>query len=355
MALEEFAAERGVEMAGFPKVAFNLFRSTLPGYCEIAMGATMPRHKFPPGARLHARPGVYTDAVSLDIRGAYLWSTGTLRIPTMYSSNSARLSEILDCPGSFALVRVKLRKDVPYGPVPCFSDEGVTAYPTRKSKYSDPVLLSGEDLKLAVMMGDVRVEKAWTGKRFVSPFTAFYYLAKDLRSECGEVGKQVANTLWGVFSTGTQLSMVRFEPGERRYKVRQLPAREPLCFPVAATVLSRVRAKVYSESVGENTIHVHTDGVIITGSVEHLPLGTEPGEWRIVGRYPSVEILAPGWYRYVNGDGVEKIKAAGRAPASDEATRRIFNHRRKEWLQSRAVLLAGTELRTIRRADTDTV
>lgn len=355
LALEEFAAKRGVEMAGFPKVAFNLFRSTLPGYCEVAMGATMPREKFPPGARIHARPGVYTDAISLDIRAAYLWSTGTLRIPSLYSSSSARLSEVLECPGAFALARVKLRKDVPYGPTPCFSDEGTTAYPTRKSKYSDPILLSRDDLELAVTMGDVRLEKTWTGKRIVSPFTGFFYLAKDLREECGEVGKQVANTLWGTFSTGTQLSLVRFEPGERRYKIRQLPAREPLCFPVAATVLSRVRAKVYSEAVGTNTIHVHTDGVILTGSFDHLPLGIEPGEWRIVGRYPSIEVLAPGWYRYVNGDGVEKIKAAGRIPSSDEATRRIFNHRRKEWLQSSAVLLAGTALPSIHRADTDTV
>lgn len=355
-ALEAYAASRGVAMSGLPRVAFNLFRSTLPGYCEIAVGATMPRDKFPPGARLHARPGIYSDAVSLDIRAAYLWGIGTLRIPTMYSTGKVRLSELLDCPGGFALVRVKLKRDVPYGPTPCFSDEGTTAYPTRRERYSTPVLLSSEDLQLAAIMGEVRVEKAWTGTRFVSPFTSFYHLAQELRNDCGSMGKQVANTLWGVFSTGAQVSFVKFSPGDNRYRIQKMPQREPLCFPVAASVLSRVRAKVYREAVGESSVHVHTDGIIATGSISHLPLGESPGDWRIVGRYPTVEVLAPGWYRYVTEGGEEKIKTAGRAPANDETTRRVFNHRRDHWLaQHTDAQLGGIVLPSIRRVDTDTV
>lgn len=354
--LENFAAERGVEMSSFPRMAFNLFRASLPGYTEIAMGANMPRALFPPGARLHARPGLYSDAVSIDVRAAYLWGIGTLRIPVMYSSSKARLSEILDCPGGFALASVRLRKEVPYGPVPCFSDNGTTAYPTRREGYTAPALLSSEDLKLASMMGDVRVEKSWTGTRFSSPFTSFYHLAKEMRAECGDAGKQVANTLWGVFSAGASVCLVEFKRGENRAKIRKLPSRDPLCFPVAATVLSRLRAKVYYEAVGENAIHVHTDGVIAVGSVSHIPFGDEPGSWRIVGRYPTIEVLSPGWYRYVNSEGVEKIKAAGRAPANDEQTRRVFNHRRGEWLQqSRGAVVGGTELPSIRRVDTGTV
>ena len=356
LALEEFAAKRGVQMSSFPRIAFNLFRATLPGYMEIAVGATMPRDQFPPGARLHARPGVYVDAVSLDLRAAYLWGIGTLRIPAVYSTDRARLSEIVDCPGAFALVRVKLKREVPYGPVPCFSDAGTTAFPTRRERYTAPVLLSSEDLRLAVMMGDVRVEKAWTGNRFVSPFTSFYHLATELREECGDVGKQVANTLWGVFSTGSAISMVTFRPEDKRYKIRRLPPREPLCFPVAASVLARVRSKVYAEAVGENTVHVHTDGIIATGNVAHISLGSDPGDWRMVGRYPEVEILAPGWYRYVNSEGEERYKVAGRAPGNSEATRRAFNHRRKEWLEPQhGVRLGGTELPSIHRADTGTV
>lgn len=355
-ALENFAADRGVEMSSFPRVAFNLFRSTLPGFSHIAMGDTMPRGMFPPGARLHARPGVYTDAVSVDLRAAYLWAIGTLRIPVMYSRGKARLSEIVECPGGFALASVRLRKEVPYGPVPCFSDNGTTAYPTRRERYTPPALLSSEDLKLASMMGDVRIESAWTGKRFTSPFTSFYHLAKELRSECGDSGKQVANTLWGIFSAGASVSLVEFRKGENRARIRKMPARDPLCFPVAATVLSRIRAKVYYEAIGENTVHVHTDGVIATGSVSHLPLGEDPGSWRIVGRYPEIEVLSPGWYRYVNAEGVEKIKAAGRMPANDEMTRRVFNHRRGEWLQqSRGAVVGGMVLPSLRRVDTDTV
>ena len=354
--LAEFAASHGVEMSSLPRLAFNLFRATLPGYMEIAMGASMPRELFPPGARLHARPGVYSDAVSLDIRAAYLWGIGTLRIPVMYSSSKARLSEVLDCPGSFALARVRLRKEVPYGPVPCFSDNGTTAYPTRREGYTRPVLLSADDLRLAAIMGDVRLEKTWTGTRFVSPFTAFYHLAKEMRLECGDIGKQVANTLWGTFSAGASVCIVEFSQGQNRAKIRKLPAREPLCFPVAATVLSRLRAKVYQEVIGENVVHVHTDGVITVGSITHIPLGSEPGAWRIAGRYPTIEVLSPGWYRYVNTEGVEKIKAAGRMPANDEMTRRVFNHRRGEWLQSsKGVAVGGTELPSIHRVDTGTV
>jgi len=204
-------------------------------------------------------------------------------------------------------------------------------------------------------MGDVRVEKSWTATRFVSPFTSFYYLARELREECGEIGKQVANTLWGVFSTGSAVSVVTFRPNENRYRIQKMPEREPLCFPVAASVLSRVRAKVYREAVSSNTVHVHTDGVIATGSIEHMPMGSEPGEWRIVGRYPEVEVLAPGWYRYVK-DGVEKFKVAGRAPGHSESTRRAFNHRRESWLQSLAAVQVGrTVLPSIHRVDTGTV
>jgi hypothetical protein len=354
-ALESFAAGHGVEMSSLPKVAFNLFRSTLPGYQEIALGATMPRDKFPPGARLHARPGVYDDAVSLDVCAAYLWGIGTLRIPVVYSTGRARLSEIIESPGSFALARIRLRRESMYGAVPCFSNEGTTAYPTRREGYSDLVLLSSDDLRLAAVMGDVRIEKSWTGTRYVSPFTAFYSLANEMREECGAIGKQTANTLWGVFSTGAQVSTVTFIPGERRHKIQRMPLRDPLCFPVAAIVLSRIRSKVYG-AMGENTVHVHTDGIITTGSVAHIPIGDTPGEWRIVGRYPRVEVLAPGWYRYVTTSGEERIKAAGRDPANDASTRRIFNHRRKTWLEPfSGAVLGGTELPSIRRVDTGTV
>jgi hypothetical protein len=316
----------------------------------------MPRGKFPPGARLHAKPGVYDDAVSLDIRAAYLWGIGTLRIPSLYSTSRVRLSEILECPGAFAVVTFKLRREVLYGPIPCFSNEGVTAFPTRKEGYSDPVLLSSEELRLAAEMGDIRVRKSWTGTKLVSPFSSFYHLAQELREECGEVGKQVANTLWGTFSTGARLSMVTFKVGESRYKITPLPSRQPLCFPVAATVLSRVRAKVYADAISSHTIHVHTDGIIATGGISHMPLGDNPGDWRIVGRYPTVEVLAPGWYRYVDSSGVEKIKAAGRT-GSDESTRRVFKHRRESWLQPQlnGVRAMGTELPSIRRVDTGTV
>jgi hypothetical protein len=73
MALEEFAAKRGVEMAGLPKVAFNLFRSTIPGYCEVASGSPMPRGKFPPGAsKVALKSGQHSNGVpppSLDSMG----------------------------------------------------------------------------------------------------------------------------------------------------------------------------------------------------------------------------------------------------------------------------------------------
>lgn len=340
LALSDFARERGVRMSSLPSMASSMYRSTLGGYMHVADAwESMPWRTFPPGARLHARPGVYDSAVSVDLRSAYLWATSTLQIPKEYVECRAKLGEILETPGSFAIASVKLRKDVPYGPVPCISSEGTTTFPTRRERYESEVLLSGEDLRIAAMMGDVRIRRAWVGVRMVSPFTSFMGLAIEMREAAGDLGKQTANTLWGTFAAGAQTAVVEFVPGRKRNRIRNMAARTPLCFPIAATVLARIRAKVYLEAVGESAVHVHTDGVISAGSMNHLQYGNRPGEWRVVGNYRSVEILAPGWYAYTTESGESKVKAAGRS--GGEATRRAFAHRRETWLSETSSLSAG--------------
>jgi hypothetical protein len=327
--LEEFAARRNVKLGALPSVAFNLFRTTLPRTIEVAgRGETIPQ-KYPRGARLHAAPGLYRDCVSFDIRAAYLWSIGTLRFPVAYCTPSrVKLSELALLPGSFARARVSFkRRDVPFGILPALRKDGSTAW---VNKGGHTLILTGEDLTIAHLCGaHIRIDRAWVGVSFVSPFERFYELGKEMRQSCGTLGKQVANMLWGVFwAGGADVWEAKFEPGARRFTTRQLNSREPLSFPIGASVLSRIRSKVFMEGVSRSTVHVHTDGVISTAP-PLVSYGDEPGDWRLVGTLDECEVLAPGWYRYRVG-ATEKFKLAGRV-ATEEKARRIFHHRRGEY------------------------
>jgi len=331
-ALSEFAARRNVRLGALPGVAFNLFRSTLSGSVEVASRGDAIPQRYPRGPRLHAAPGVYRDCVSYDLRAAYLWSIGTLKMPVAYClPTRMNLAELVSLPGSFALARVSFnRKDIPFGILPSLTKQGTTAW---VNKGSHTLILTGDDLAIAHLCGAaIRIDKAWVGVSFVSPFESFYELAIEMRSTCGALGKQVANMLWGVFwAGGANVWEATFHKGSRKFTTRQMQSREPLSFPIGATVLARIRSKVFMEGVSKSSVHVHTDGVIAT-KPPLLSYGNEPGDWRLVGNLNECEVLAPGWYRYREGDK-ETYKLAGRV-ASRDAARRIFHHRREIWKQS---------------------
>lgn len=330
-ALEEFAAARNVGIGALPSVAFNLFRSTLSASVEVASRGEVIPQRYPRGPRLHAAPGVYGECHSYDIRAAYLWSIGTLRIPVAYClPTRMRIEEIVKLPGSFVKARICFdrRSDIPFGILPALKHGGQTAWVNRGSH---TLILTGDDLVIASLCGArIRIDRAWVGVSFTSPFERFMELACSMRENCGGLGKQVANMLWGVFwAGGADVYEARFEKGARRFTTHRMQSREPLSFPIGATVLSRIRSRVFMEGVSRSAIHVHTDGVIST-QPPLVSLGNEPGDWRMVGRYDECEVLAPGWYRYRVGE-TERYKLAGRV-ATEERARRIFHHRREAWL-----------------------
>jgi hypothetical protein len=329
VALEEFASRRNVGLGALPAVAFNLFRTTIGTSVEVASrGDTIPQ-KYPRGARLHAAPGLYQNCTSFDIRAAYLWSIGTMKLPVAYCTPTRMsIGELVSLPGSFARARVSFtRKDIPFGILPALRHDGSTSWVNRGGH---TLILTGDDLMIAHLCGaHIRIDRAWVGVSFVSPFERFYELGKEMRQSCGPLGKQVANMLWGVFwAGGADVWEANFEGGARRFTTRKLHRREPLSFPVGATVLSRIRSKVFMEGVSRSTIHVHTDGVIST-KPPMVSYGSEPGDWRLVGTMDECEVLAPGWYRYRMGEN-ERYKLAGRV-ATQGAAKRIFHHRRPEW------------------------
>jgi hypothetical protein len=215
-------------------------------------------------------------------------------------------------------------------------EEGTTVFPTLRGQWSNPVILSGYDLAVAMACNiQVRVLRGWVADCVSTPFSAFMHLAFSLRaSDFPGIAKQAGNTLYGTFGASSNLAMVTFAPGKRG-KIRNLPPREALSLPISCSVLSRMRSRLYLEAVGNATIHAHTDGIMVphANAPYHLLSGEGLGKWRIANRFSKVEILTPSWYRTISDYG-ESFKMAGHVDIDHERARRLFGHYRERMLEN---------------------
>src|ERR1051326_3749700 len=295
-------------------IAFKLLRYTLPGYCDIADGFEIPFERFPPGARLYAKPGIYRYIRQYDITAAYLWGIGTLPTPKGYVTvYRSRLRDLTADDCSFAAVAYKVPRGLHHGPLPDLSSANTTFYPT-VSEWSRPIVLSCFDIKLGLVMGvDFRIYRAWLPIGYAHPFDGFMLLIEQIRSKnFAPLAKQVGNPLWGSFGSSDRTAIVTFHPESNKYPVHPLPPRPAKSKPVSASVTARLRARLY-EDIGTTTIQANTDGIMRPASAP-LKIGNGGiGEWRLANEFIEIEILEPSWYRYIRPNGAERYIAAGRS------------------------------------------
>jgi hypothetical protein len=330
----DYCYEIGISARSIQSMAFYLMRQSLAGYFKVSRGRELPWHRFPTGARMQARSGIYENVIQSDIRAAYLWGIGRLTPASVFSQSGRRLhpETIAETPGAFALVKYRYPFTASWGSVPDFSDNGTTIFPEIKSDWGDPILLSSSDIYCGLAAGArFRILKSWLPAYApTEPFSSFMHEVYKLREKFPNIAKQAGNTLWGSFCASSELSLVRFNAGTGHHKATKIPARTMLAAPIGYTVISALRSRLFMEGIGGTTIHAHTDGIISPRPVPFLDPNTIGG-WRIAGRYRLVEILSPSWYRLIGENGEESYRMAGRADSGRTAAR-IFAHNRDKVL-----------------------
>jgi hypothetical protein len=329
----DYCHEIGIPASGIPAMGLRLMRYTLPGYFDIHSGEEIPWEMFPPGARMHCRPGLYKWVAQADITAAYLWSIGQQSPASHFeylgSSNAGRWRAMRDYPGSWALVRYRYRKEPHFGIIAHLREDGTTGFPNSKG-WHGPVLVSSYDLDNLAHDADIEIRKSWIATETVGqPFRAFMYLIMDLRKKFPSVAKQAGNSLWGTFGASTDLAHIEYRADSpHKHRIRNLPPRPAISIPVAALTLSRLRAEMAGVARSPSTIHIHTDGFMTT-SLDKFPKNMvgNPGEWRLANYFEEVEILTPSWYRTIDETGEESYKLAGR-PSTGTRAKQIFRHNR---------------------------
>lgn len=338
VAWRDYCYSVGVEAGSIQRMAFNLFRYTLPGYFDADIGDKIPFNHFPPGPRLHSKPGVWLNVRQYDITAAYLWGIGR-NSPAKSYAEIGRISLHSLPEDSWALVKYRLPGTMTHGPLPMLSN-GSTIFPTMGRQWSEYVVLHSRDILCGMGAGaEFRIRKAWVpGKMAPSPFSGFMHLIAELRSRTfGAIAKQAGNTLWGSFASNANTALVTFTLGGR-HSVRPMPPREPLCVPIGYSVLASLRSRLYMDAIDQVlTFQAHTDGFITRSRIDP-PVKEEAviGGWRRVADFRSVEILGPTWYKQVHLDGKVTYKLAGRSDSESRAET-IFAHHRERLIKDGSI------------------
>ena len=334
IAFRDYCKSVGVQAASLQAMGFNLMRYSLAGYFDVDQGGEIPFRLFPPGARVHAQKGIWSNVTQVDLTAAYLWGIGNFS-PAQSFSEYRRIRHTEIQPGSWALIRTRGGGDETHGHIPEISG-GVTVFPTKRNEWSPRILVSSYDLLCADKNTEVRIEKVWIPSTITRPFSPFMHLIGELReTHFRGVAKQAGNTLWGSFSSQGKSAIIEFTPGGKN-KVYPLPSRDPLCLPIGSSVLAMVRSRLYTDGMNNLTFpsvvfHAHTDGFITkTRALKENLLGNGIGEWRKIADYEKVEILGGNWYS-TSRAGHTRYKLAGRN-STGPAAERLFRHHRERVL-----------------------
>lgn len=330
IAFRDHCYDRGISARSIQAMAFYLMRSTLAGYFDVHTGTGIPFHLFPSGPRTHAIPGLYRDVYQADITAAYLWGIGRFTPAKAWRECKATATEVASVPGSWALCRYVYPRRVRMGAMPYLSHSGTTIFPEERKRWTGDVLLSSEDIRCGIASGSlIRIRKAWMAiPTAFEPFAAFLWEIWRMR-ESGEfpaLAKQAGNTLWGSFVASGNLAGATFRP-DGSHRIHEIPPRDSLCRPIGFGVLAKLRARLFMELIGTETIHAHTDGAISTRCI--VSDIRAPGNIRMVSRFAEAEILTPSWYRTVSEDGTTAYKLAGRPEKGERAAKSFRNFREK--------------------------
>lgn len=304
LSLQEVSAFRdychafGIKARSLQSMGFYLLRQSLAGSLEIDEGADIPFRRFPAGAFVYSREGIYDNVYQSDIRAAYTSALGSIH-PARSFSEVRRISqeEISDHLGAFALVNFRISSSrLPFSIVPSLDERGGTTFGAKGWRRT---VLSANDLRLATSVGvRVTVERAWLPSvTTFRPFSAFLQIVRDARSTCGRPAKIATNSVWGVFSAGSRIRRYEFRNGQTRHM--DLPARSKICPPLAHSVVSSLRERIVMEGFGRGCLHAHTDGIIATHPIE---TGDDIGDWRLSGKYDQACIVRSNCYSLTTGE-----------------------------------------------------
>ncbi len=300
----EWIGRYGVVPASVSSMAWQLFRASLTETLYVASDPQVSRPAFFGPRQEVETPGTFYDVECRDLRAAYpsAMSERPFALGLREVSASTRLDASVAGLAEASVVVLH---------------ENVHPLPVRLGPETiqfQSGLFSGTwpwcELAAAKAAGaDVIVSRVWAPTVEVDLFTPWWIMASTGRYVPGAaatLAKAVANTLWGQTAMrGDQRSIVRWEsdrgndPNEVEVPPRALP--HPRLVHLAAAVTARVRGKTLAAMahLGDDVLHVDTDGVLVRRGAPALAnTGECFGQWGVKKVMEEVEIRAPQFYRY---------------------------------------------------------
>lgn len=125
--------------------------------------------------------------------------------------------------------------------------------------------------------------------------------------------KNVLRAAWGTYMASAKLEQVQFVGG-RAVKRHALAG---LSFPeLASTVIGRVNARIHDVVCHEraDAVRVYVDSVTLAG--RKIKTGTNPGDWRLQARYPTMTIGSNPGIVYAGPSMVKHSGITARAAAA---------------------------------------
>lgn len=320
-------------LASVTSTSWSIWRRTLPRKILLASNSMpMPRDDFIIGGRQEANSGVYDEAESWDINGAYQSAMRTMLVGARYRrTGGERLrmenTTFADCVG-FARAHVYLTNvRGEFGPIPAGDGKRIS-FPS--SGVAEGIF-DLEELRLARECGaTVIILEAWIGRGLRLPWRAWSDVMEEgrrLPGRAGKIAKTMANSLWGSFAVTGRGSWIDYFQGKARVVLDEREVTAP-CRPLSAHISAHVRARLYREalqfwSAGPFCISAHTDGAIFqTPAYPSGPIGGALGEWRRKYSMRDLTLVNAQAYRFVDANtGRIKYVVAGTPP---EYAERVF-------------------------------
>lgn len=294
----------GVEPASIPRMAWNLWRATLPRAVTISTDPRLAASGFYGGRQGITRPGTYGHMVALDIEAAYPSEMASAPFGLRLRSVSPSSDLEPDTPG-LAHARVRVPADAPFPPLPVRLGPAAISFQRG--------LISGvwpwRELAAARSLGfDVEVTASWAPRATADLFSEWWdvvRIGRDLPGPAATLAKAIANSTWGQFAmSGTDRGMVRWEDdrGDKPFVVDRGPQLMPHRYMahIAAETTGRVRSRLLTGPLygwKGSPVHMDTDGVIMRRRTK-LPPERGPGHWRQTAAMRKVDVRAPQLYRY---------------------------------------------------------
>lgn len=319
----------GMRLGGLGSMGSQLWRSTLvmpaildgfrsPDGEADALGAEVARNAYF-GARKEAPlPFSHDGATYWDMTSAYPAALGAspLALGMAEVAVDRRHAFPSDVQG-VALARVGVDAPSPWSPLPA----RVSAHAYMFGHF--PARLGAwtlADLSCARERGDyVYIERLWLPTQesahiFGPGWLMLVREARGLPAEIRWWAKRALNACWGAFAIDTgAVDRVQWLDDAGMSPVSSSPAPTTTTKPsplsdtlyVAAEVTARCRRRLWDDVlVDGDALYVDTDGVILPAGATPRREGSDLGAWTAREHMATVEIRAPGVYRFLRADDV---------------------------------------------------